>query len=75
MKTAKMQIPKRTVVWYGLYRKFMCFGSMARELCGIWPDRATAEAAIDKKLEEFRFYDRSEFFVEEVDVTMRAWIP
>ena len=75
MKIAKMKIPKQTVVWFGLYRKFRCFGSMMRELCGIWPDKAEAEAAISKKLEECPFYECTDFFIEEVDVTMRAWIP
>ena len=70
-----MKFSKKTVVWYGLYRKFMCFGSMARELCGIWPNRAQAEAVISKQLEEWPFYEQSDFFVEEVDVTMRAWTP
>ena len=70
-----MKFSKKTVVWYGLYRKFMCFGSMARELCGIWPNKAEAEAAISTQLEKCPFYESSDFFVEEVDVTMRAWIP
>ena len=70
-----MKIPRKTVVWYGLYRKFMCFGGMMRELCGIWSDKAEAEAAISTQLEKCPFYERSDFFVEKVDVTMRAWIP
>lgn len=70
-----MTIPKKTVVWFGLYRKFMCFGSMMRDLYGVWPNKAEAEVAMSKKLEESPFYEPSDFFVEEVDVTMRAWTP
>lgn len=70
-----MTIPKKTVVWFGLYRKFMCFGSMMRDLCGVWPNKAEAEAAMSKKLEDCPFYEPSDFFVEEVDVIMRAWTP
>lgn len=70
-----MTIPKKMVVWFGLYRKFMCFGSMMRDLCGVWPNKAEAEAAMSKKLEDCPFYEPSDFFVEEVDVTMRAWTP
>lgn len=70
-----MTIPKKTVVWFGLYRKFMCFGSMMRDLYGVWPNKAEAEAAMSKKLEESPFYEPSDFFVEEVDVTMRDWTP
>ena len=70
-----MTIPKKMVVWFGLYRKFMCFGSMMRDLCGVWPNKAEAEAAMSKKLEDCPFYEPSDFFVEEVDVIMRAWTP
>ena len=70
-----MTVPKKTVVWFGLYRKFMCFGSMMRDLYGVWPNKAEAEAAMSKKLEESPFYEPSDFFVEEVGVTMRAWTP
>ena len=70
-----MKIPKKTVVWFGLYRKFVCFGATMRELCGIWHDKAEAEVALSKKIKECPFYEPSDFFVEEVDVTMRAWIP
>ena len=70
-----MMIHKKTVVWFGLYRKFSCFGYMMRELCGVWHDKAEAEAAISKKSGEYPFYEPSDFFVEEVNVTMRAWIP
>ena len=70
-----MTVPKKKVVWFGLYRKFMCFGSMMRDLYGVWPNKAEAEAAMSKKLEESPFYEPSDFFVEEVDVTMRAWTP
>lgn len=70
-----MTIPKKMVVWFGLYRKFMCFGSMMRDLCGVWPNKAEAEAAMSKKIEDCPFYEPSDFFVEEVDVIMRAWTP
>ena len=53
----------------------MCFGSMMRDLYGVWPNKAEAEAAMSKKLEESPFYEPSYFFVEEVDVTMRDWTP
>jgi len=68
------KIPRRKIVWFGLYRKFWIFGSPMRSLESIHAERSEAEAALLAAVAK-GIYKAKDYMIEEVDVIMHAWQP
>lgn len=65
--------PKSKFEAYGIYHEFWMLGSKNRMLEKVCLTRAEAEEALAKIRSEHSWNNPSEYYIEEVDVTMRAW--
>ena len=68
-----MKLRRQKVVWMGVYRTIMVFGKPGRLLEAVLPDRMEAEKWLHNALATHKWWDKKDFHLEEVDVTMRAW--
>lgn len=66
-------LPRKKIVWFGVYHTSNACGIKFRSLKFIFPTKAEALEKVEEILNEFSWRKKDEFFVEEVDVIMRSW--
>ena len=69
----KTIVDSKTMVWFGVYKKFYILGFQARSLEKIEPSLSAAKDALALILKEQSWHTANDFMIEEVDVGMRAW--